>query len=86
MPRKNGHSLVAVPNFIHKIHEDRFYALYLEGYGGKWGKKLQCVSMTAKCNSEWRSYSLLDVSLREWKSHVCYCASSSFSFLSLCYS
>jgi len=51
MPRKNGHSLVAVPNCIQRIYEDRFYALYLEGRG-KWGKKLQYVSMTAKCNSE----------------------------------
>jgi len=37
MPRKNGHSLLAVPNFIHKIREDRFYALYLERWGGGGG-------------------------------------------------
>jgi hypothetical protein len=39
MQRKDGHSLVAMPNcihFIHKIHVDGYYTLYLEG----WRKKV----------------------------------------------
>jgi hypothetical protein len=35
MPRKDGYSLVAMPNFVHIIYEDRFYTLYLEGCGGE---------------------------------------------------
>jgi len=35
LPRKDGHSLVAMPNFIHKIYEDRFCTLYLVGWGGE---------------------------------------------------
>jgi hypothetical protein len=57
MLRTDVNGLPAMPNFIHFIHEIhkyRSYTLYLKD----WGKKLQYVSVTAKRNSEWHSYSL----------------------------